>query len=107
MFPSSALLSLLLLAVTSVSSTPIKRDAKKFSLEFAAKVNVTGSANIADADRARAAALRTNALAKNGKRDGTVSVTNAAVTYTASVGVGSPATQCQFTYSSCHYSFML
>lgn len=100
MFPSSALLSLLLLAVTSVSATPIKREANKFSLAFAAKVNGTGSTNIANSDRARAAALRKNALAKNnGKRDGSVSVTNTAVTYTASVGIGSPATQCQFNCS--------
>ena len=98
MFPSSAFLSLLLLAVTSVSATPIQRDTKRFSLAFAAKVNGTGSVNIADADRARAASLRANGLAKkNGKRDGTVSVTNTAVTYTASVGVGSPPTQCRFT----------
>lgn len=95
MFPSSALLSLALLAVSSVSASPIKRDANKFSLAFAARFNATGSQNVAEADRARAAALRKNASSKNGKRDGAVSVANTAVTYTASVGVGSPATQCQ------------
>ena len=97
MLSPSALLSLLLLAFTVVSANPIERDAKKFSLAFAATVNGAGRANIAEADRARAAALRKNALSKrNGKRDGVVSVDNAVVTYTASVGVGSPATQCQF-----------
>ncbi|KIM75788.1 hypothetical protein PILCRDRAFT_78455 [Piloderma croceum F 1598] len=93
MFPSSALLSLLLVAVSSISATPIQRSPSKFSLAFANKLNITGSANIAEADRARAAVLRKDALGKNGKRDGAVSVSNALVTYTASVGVGCPATQ--------------
>jgi len=94
MFPTSTLLSLLLIATLSfVSATPIHRSPSKFSLAFATKFSSTGFSNIAEADRARAAALRNNALAKNGKRDGTVGVTNTAVAYTASVGVGSPATQ--------------
>ncbi|KAF7980823.1 hypothetical protein HWV62_36446 [Athelia sp. TMB] len=92
MFPSSALLSLALVAISSVAASPIQRDTGKFSLAFAAKVNATGSQNIAEHDRARAAALRQNAQSGNAKRS-TVSVDNTAVTYTASVGVGSPATQ--------------
>lgn len=98
MFPSSALLSLALAAVSAVSAVPMKeqRDASKFTLAFAANVNATGSSNLAQMDRARAAALRSNALArKNGKRADSVSVKNTAVTYTASVGVGSPATDCK------------
>ncbi|KAF7982214.1 hypothetical protein HWV62_29404 [Athelia sp. TMB] len=92
MFPSSALLSLALLAISSVAASPIQRNTGKFSLAFAARVNATGSRNIAEHDRARAAALRQNAQSGNAKR-ATVSIDNAVVTYTASVGVGSPPTQ--------------
>jgi len=92
MFPSSTLLSLLLVACSMVSATPVKREAKAATLAFTAKINTSGYANIAEADRARAQALRQ--AATKGKRDGSsFSVTNAVVTYTASVGVGSPATQ--------------
>lgn len=101
MFPTSALLSFLLVAVSAVSAvpTPEQRDVSKYTLSFAAKVNATGAHNLAEADRARAAALRSNALARqSGKRANSVSVENTAVTYTASVGVGSPATQCMSSH---------
>lgn len=103
MFPSSALLSLLLVAISSISSVsagPVQRETGKFTLAFAAKIDTAGFANIADADRARAAALRTNAKSsKSGKRDGTVPATNTAVTYTASVGVGSGV--CMYIWRYC------
>ncbi|EGO00886.1 hypothetical protein SERLA73DRAFT_159520 [Serpula lacrymans var. lacrymans S7.3] len=91
MFPSSALLSLLLVALSAVSATPVKREAKAATLAFTAKVNASGYANIAEADRARAQSLRQGAT--KGKRAASISAANTAVTYTASVGVGSPATQ--------------
>ncbi|EIW80819.1 acid protease [Coniophora puteana RWD-64-598 SS2] len=89
MFPSKALLSLCLLA-TAAAASPVKRD-NKSTLSFATRFKqLDQGKTIAEVDRARAAALQGGA---KGKRDGTVSVTNAQVTYTASVGVGSPATQ--------------
>ncbi|KII85185.1 hypothetical protein PLICRDRAFT_334879 [Plicaturopsis crispa FD-325 SS-3] len=93
MFPSKALLSLLILAVSysSVEAKPvIARDASKISLPFAAKINATGAGTIAAADRARAKVLKEKALARQGssKRAASFDVDNA----TANVGVGSPAT---------------
>lgn len=69
-----------------------------FSAVFVAtKINATGHVNLPQADRARAKALKQAAAARAaGKRNGeSFWVTNAAVTYTASVGVGSPATDCK------------
>ncbi|KII94442.1 hypothetical protein PLICRDRAFT_99960 [Plicaturopsis crispa FD-325 SS-3] len=87
---------MLLLALSTVSASPVARN-QHSGLPFVTRFDAraTGFGNIADADRARAAALRANAIAKkNGKRDGeSFNVNNTAVTYTASVGVGSPATQ--------------
>ncbi|KII89978.1 hypothetical protein PLICRDRAFT_29152 [Plicaturopsis crispa FD-325 SS-3] len=99
MFPTKALISLVVLAasLSDVSATRFNgaRDASKVTLPFATKFNSTGSVNIVAADRARAAALKEHGLARasgKAKRDGSFAVTNTAVTYTASVGVGSPAT---------------
>ncbi|EIW77122.1 acid protease [Coniophora puteana RWD-64-598 SS2] len=89
MFPSKALLSLCILA-TAASASPVKRESKA-SLSFATRFKqLDKGQTIADIDRARASSLKASGHAK---RDGTVSITNAVVTYTASVGVGSPATQ--------------
>jgi len=89
MFPSKALLSMCLLA-TVAAAAPAQRDAKP-TLEFTRRFkNLATGQKLPDIDRARAAALKHSSKAK---RDGTVSVTNAQDTYTASVGVGSPATQ--------------
>lgn len=90
---------LYLLAAISVVfavPTPEQGNVGKFSLAFAATVNLTGWANIAEADRARAAALCSNALARqNGKRS-EIPVVNNAVIYTASVGIGSDNTKCKW-----------
>ena len=98
MFSSSTLLqvSLSLMALSAVSATPVARDARVFSLPISGKINSAGFRTIADADRARASALRSQALSGHVKRDGNVPVANAGVTYTASVGVGSPPVDCKF-----------
>ncbi|KAG9312014.1 acid protease [Chiua virens] len=75
MLASKALLSLIFLVLSVADATPI---------------NGTGTLNIVEKDRARAQAFRQ--AAHPGKRSTSFSVTNAAVTYTAQVGVGSPAT---------------
>lgn len=102
MSPSQALLILLLLAA-GVSSKPIvSRDAPRVILPFATKRGTArnGGLNMADAGRERAKALRAQANANanaNGRRDdASVDVSNSGVTYVASVGVGSPATQCMY-----------
>lgn len=108
MFPASSLLSLLVVAISlgSVSAAPnpnLARDTPTVSLAFRTNVNVTGFTNIVAADQARAAALRANAVSRAnaralGKRASSFDVTNTAVTYTASVGVGSPATDCNVIF---------
>jgi hypothetical protein len=93
MFPSTALLSLLLAVVSS--ATPIRRDSNKVTLHFAHQVNaLCGSQNLAEIDRDRAIALVNNAA---GHKAGKVSVdvTNTAVTYTSQVGIGSPPKECE------------
>ena len=97
MFISSATLSLLLVIVSTANAKPIRRDSNGVTLSLASKINAIGAQNLADLDRSRASALLENLLAKkNGKRaDYPVPVTNAIVTYSASVGVGSPPTQCE------------
>ncbi|EIW77123.1 acid protease [Coniophora puteana RWD-64-598 SS2] len=89
MFPTNALLSLCLIA-SAVVASPMKRE-PKFSLSFATRLQkLDNGQTLPDIDRARAASLKATG---HRKRDGTVSVTNAAISYTASVGVGEPATQ--------------
>jgi len=98
MFPTKSLLSLLLIAFSfgsSVTATPTPRD-PKVTLAFTRHLNITGFANIAEADRARAKVLKAQGLGRvNGQTKraaSSFSVTNTAVTYTANIGVGSPAT---------------
>lgn len=95
MFPSSSLLSLLLLALSTVDASPIQRDAYPV-LAFAARIASVGVETLGDVDRARAATLRATVPGiTHGKRSGKIiPVSNSGVTYTASVRVGSPATQC-------------
>lgn len=95
MFLSSSLLSfaLAVLVVTS-SATPLLEVPKR-SLAFARHVDLTGFRNVVAADQARAKSLHKGAFTHSGqidRRASSFSVTNTAITYTANVGVGSPAT---------------
>jgi len=94
MFPFSALLSLLLFVISGANATPIRRNSNTHTLSLASKINAIGGQALADIDRARASALLNNVSGKkNGERSGKpVILTDKGVTYTASVGVGSPAT---------------
>ncbi|KAH8120040.1 acid protease [Phellopilus nigrolimitatus] len=99
MFPTSLLLSILVLAL-AVSADPIVVRDNLVRLPFAKQINVTSSGHILKNDQARAAALRAIGEARAGgklQKDAVISVPvqNQAVIYVASVGVGSPAT----TYS--------
>ncbi|KAG2369286.1 aspartic peptidase domain-containing protein [Suillus spraguei] len=93
MFPFTALLSILFVVLSSVDASPLRPDAARATLSFAARVNARGAVNVAAADRARAQAMKQ--AGSMGKRAGVSSfgITNAVVTYTANVGVGSPATE--------------
>lgn len=98
MFSAASLLSTLLLAL-AVSANPIVVRDNLIRVPFAKKINVTSEGHILKNDQARAAALRAHALGRaSGKltKDAVISVPvqNQAVTYVASVGVGSPATTC-------------
>jgi len=93
---SAKFLSLLTLAL-AVSANPIVVRDSLVRVPFGKKVNVTSPEQILKSDQARAAALRAHGEAKaSGKlaKDAVISVgvQNQAVTYVATVGVGSPAT---------------
>lgn len=95
MFPSKAFLSLVLLTLSVVDATSLRRQTDKATLGFATRINARGMPNIAEKDRARAQAMKQ--ASRLGKRSTTFNVANSIVTYTAEVGVGVPATTC-----TCH-----
>ena len=111
-------LPLVLLAI-SISANPVVVRDNLIRLPFAKKINATNVVDVLRIDQARAAALRAHGSAKAGRRlrnaaksalhsslasgsagkltkDAVTSFTvqNQAVTYVATVGVGSPATDC-------------
>ncbi|KAH9065697.1 aspartic peptidase A1 [Lactarius vividus] len=96
MFPTATLTAFLLLVV-SVAANPIVVRKPPVSLSFARHLNITGTHDLIKKDQARAKNLISTSKAK---QSGTLShaavvsvgVTNVAVVYQASVGVGSPAT---------------
>jgi saccharopepsin len=93
-----AFLSLLLVVLSTVGASPLSHDTPNRTLRISAKMNSMGAANIAAADKARAQAIKQ--AGQKGKRDGTSSfITNTFVSYTAQVGVGSPATECKMAIS--------
>ncbi|KAG2038405.1 aspartic peptidase domain-containing protein [Suillus americanus] len=92
MFPSKALLSIVLIAALSaVDASPLRREAAA-TLAFTARMNARASnVNIVDADRARAQAMQHPSFKR--ASSSSFSIANAVTVYTAQVGVGSPATQ--------------
>ena len=94
MFPSKALLSLILIALTAVDASPLSRRTGKATLSFATKINKRGTLNIAEQDRARAQAMKQAGQLR--KRSASFSITDTGVSYTAEVGVGNPPTSCMW-----------
>ncbi|KIM81008.1 hypothetical protein PILCRDRAFT_89303 [Piloderma croceum F 1598] len=97
MLPSKSFLSLLLITISlsRVIATPIPCHSK-VTLKFAHHLNILGFLNIANADQARAKALKSLLHRKHGgqrKRASTFMATNEGAIYTANIGVGSPATE--------------
>ncbi|KAG1837236.1 acid protease [Suillus subalutaceus] len=92
MFPSKALLSILLIALSAVDASPLRREAAS-TLTFTARMNArANNANIVDADRARAQAMQHPTISKRASSS-SFSIASSGTVYTAQVGVGSPATQ--------------
>jgi hypothetical protein len=118
MFASPTLLSYLLLALHALSTfaAPVQIVGRndRPSLAFSARVNALDPINIAEIDRARAAAIRAKAAAYSNAQnrratvgadvdvdgisisisDHNVYIENGALYYTANVGVGNPPTKC-------------
>jgi hypothetical protein len=96
MFPTASLTAFLFLAV-SVAANPIVVRKAPISLPFARHLNITGAQDVVLKDQARAKNLISGSKASAASPDaaGGVSATNVGVVYEASVGVGSPPTQCE------------
>lgn len=96
MFPVASLLTTVLFAI-SIAASPIEIRSSPISLSLARTLNTEGGAiNLVQHDQARATALRTPGDAIDAgqldRRQGSIPVTDIAVSYIAAVGVGSPAT---------------
>ncbi|KAF8524844.1 acid protease [Hysterangium stoloniferum] len=95
-------LALLLPSVLALIPQVVRINEPSIPIHFAVKFNATGSANIVEADRARARLFAKKTLEKATIFTGSVfdkdttigvPVTDSAVSYIASVGVGNPPTQ--------------
>ncbi|KIP04810.1 hypothetical protein PHLGIDRAFT_25390 [Phlebiopsis gigantea 11061_1 CR5-6] len=89
-------LGAVLLFTISSSATPLATFASAVTLPLARRFNSTGIANIAEADRSRIKLLKSQIASdasKSTKRSVfSAPITNEAVSYSVSVGIGSPAT---------------
>ena len=80
----------------AAAASPVVQDTPKVTLSFAKHINATGTVNLLAQDQARAKFLKNRASGEHlAERAGSIPVTNTAVSYTAAVGVGSPATTCK------------
>jgi cathepsin E len=99
----ATLLTTVLLAL-AVAADPIFVKKSLVTLPISRRINVT-TLSVLEHDQLRAAALRATGEARAAgtlsKRSSVISSTaeNQAVSYVASIGVGSPATQCKRLYS--------
>jgi hypothetical protein len=97
MFPTTLLTTLLL--ALSVAANPVLVNRSPVTLPLSRRVNLTSVHNLLRHDQARAKALKARAAAKaTGLHTLAVinePVDNQAVTYIASVGIGSPPTTCK------------
>lgn len=92
MFSSSALLSLLLVAVSVANASPIQRDLGTSILKVASQISL-GSKTLVELDLERCLA-RHHKTKPNEKRTASEVVADNGVAFTAQVGFGSPPTQC-------------
>ena len=95
----SAFLALLL--SLSVAANPVLVNKSPVSLPLSRRLNLTSVHNLVRHDQNRAKALKSRGASKlaGARRSedvvGDTPVDDQAITYTASVGVGSPATECK------------
>ena len=80
----SSLLATVLLAL-AVAATPVQIDKPLVSLPLVRRTNSTSLTNLLARDQARARHLKNRSQSQLNSRDGSVDVTNNAVTYIASV----------------------
>ncbi|KAG2069581.1 acid protease [Suillus decipiens] len=93
MFSSNPLLSIVLIALSTVDASPLRREAAP-TLSFTTRIHARADKiNIAAADRARAQAMQHASTTNKRAGSSSFSITDANVDYTTQVGVGSPATQ--------------
>ncbi|KAL7284878.1 hypothetical protein ACG7TL_002192 [Trametes sanguinea] len=94
---ASALLCILALGFPQPGAALVVRNASPVTLPIARRLNVTGAANLVKLDQARAKAFKSRSKAQIGKTQRAdvfnTPITNEAVDYVASVGVGSPPTE--------------
>ena len=89
---SMAFLSILILALSiTANGAAVQKSPVKLSL--ARHFNLTGTQNVLQHDQARARSLKAHAAGKSFANE---PITNRATIYTASVGVGNPATYCEY-----------
>ncbi|EMD36748.1 hypothetical protein CERSUDRAFT_51190 [Gelatoporia subvermispora B] len=94
MFPT---VSLVLLCALAVAANPITVKNSPISVPVVRRLNLTGESTVADLDRARARSMRSGTFirptrAKSAASVFNVPVINEVVSYVATVGVGTPAT---------------
>jgi hypothetical protein len=99
MFVTPSLITFLVLVIC-VAANPIVLRKAPVSLSFARYLNITGAHDLVKKDQARARNLVSLGNERQGgtlssHADLNVGVTNVAVVYEASVGVGSPPTFCE------------
>ncbi|KAG2065672.1 aspartic proteinase [Suillus decipiens] len=93
MFSSKALLSIVLIAMSTVDASPLRHEAAS-TLGFIARVNARAkNINIVATDRARVQAMQLAGTTSKRAGSSSFSIADAGTSYTAQVGVGSPATQ--------------
>ncbi|KAG2363009.1 aspartic peptidase domain-containing protein [Suillus spraguei] len=93
MFSSKALLSIVLIALSTVDASPLRREAAS-TLGFIARLNARAkNLNIVATDRARIQAMQHTSTTTKRASSSSFSIADAGTAYTAQVGVGSPATQ--------------
>ena len=99
MFPTTLLTTLLL--ALSVAANPVLVNRSPVTLPLSRRVNLTSIHNLVRHDQARAKALRARATVKSTglplHSDAVINepVDNQAVSYIASIGIGSPPTTCK------------
>ncbi|KAG2123653.1 aspartic peptidase domain-containing protein [Suillus cothurnatus] len=92
MFPAVSLVTTLLLAL-SIAASPVEIRNSPITVSIARRLNTSGGTiNLLQHDQSRAAALKAVGKDTLGRRTGSIPVTNDAVDYIASIGIGNPAT---------------